>query len=104
MKITNLNVKTSIIRRAKQCLSIVFIMLLTSLSTACQMTEPTTVPTTNTHNTDITDITDDSDAGTTRYIRLCFVKIVLMNHILDMGYIPFFYDQYLHTDVLSSLC
>ena len=61
MKITNLNVKTSIIRRAKQCLSIVFIMLLTSLSTACQMTEPTTVPTTNTHNTDITDITDDTD-------------------------------------------
>ncbi|PKH85394.1 hypothetical protein [Colwellia sp. Bg11-28] len=46
MKRPNLSVKNSAIRPAKQCFSIALILLLTSLSTACQVTEPTVI----THN------------------------------------------------------
>jgi len=49
MKRPNLSVNHSTIRSVKQCFSIVFILLLTSLSTACQVTEPTAI----THNENI---------------------------------------------------
>jgi len=67
MKITNLSVKHSTIRSAKQCLSIAFILLLTSLSTACQVTEPAII----THN-DVTnnDNTNDSIKYSQYYLTL----------------------------------
>jgi hypothetical protein len=43
MKRANLRVKHPTTRLVKQCFSIVFILLVTSLSTACQMTKPTTI-------------------------------------------------------------
>jgi hypothetical protein len=50
MKRPNLSVQHSTMRQIKQCFSIAFILLLTSLSTACQVTEPTAV--THNENTD----------------------------------------------------
>jgi len=47
MKITTPNTKYSIIQRSKPFISLVFIILLASLSTACQLTAPLTNPTTN---------------------------------------------------------
>ncbi|PKG83740.1 hypothetical protein CXF85_09535 [Colwellia sp. 75C3] len=42
MKMINPHIKVSIISRAKQCFSISFIILLVSLSSACQVTAPVT--------------------------------------------------------------
>ncbi len=55
MNLTKLSVKTSTIRLAKQCLSITLIMLLTSLSTACQVIAP------------LTNTITDSDSDSVKY-------------------------------------
>ncbi|KGJ95450.1 hypothetical protein [Colwellia psychrerythraea] len=53
MKRDNLRVKQSTNKPIKQCFSIVFILLLTSLSTACQVTEPAVIR--HIENTDASD-------------------------------------------------
>lgn len=66
MKRLNLSVTHSTSRPIKQCFSIVFILLLTSLSTACQVTEPTTI----THNENTDAETNDSVEYSQYYLTL----------------------------------
>ena len=66
MRRLNLSVTHSTSRSIKQCLSIVFILLLTSLSTACQVTEPTAI----THNKNTDAETNNSIEYSQYYLTL----------------------------------
>ena len=41
---------------------------------------------------EVSDVLSNSDASTKQYTRLCFVKIVLIKFILDLGYTPLYLD------------